>query len=704
MLQTSSAISCPRCSVPLKAVWSDKGIVIDRCEKCQGVWLDGGEVYQFSKDPARIHWALQQGLRNPQPTRILCPRCHSSMVEGGLLSDKLLIDHCAKCEGLWFDKMELQELSNLAMGGHKPAKEGPVAPSPRPAPTPGQAAKAAVAAGLPSLYIKSAGVLAILYGMLFLCLAVAAEAGALPIGFAVLLTLVIAGIQFAVSPLLMDWMFRWTLSLRWVERTELPPALVSFVEGVAKKNNIQFPRFGIIEDGTPTAFTYGHTPNNARIVVSRGLLEILDPDEVNGVVAHEIGHAVHWDMLVMTVAALVPIMLYYIFRVSIRMRGKNNPGPIIALAAYILYVISQYILLWLSRTREYYADQFAGEETLKPGALASALTKIAYGLAGNAARRKLETDAAKGNKEAEARLQSQDPNRLDAVRALGIFDPESARALVATSVSETSFQEGRSPEIDKEKLKDAMQWDLWNPWAGWYELHSTHPLPAKRIEALSDQAEGMGQKAFVRFDRTQPESYWDDFLIDLLVQTAPLTFAAMAFLLGLSTYGSVQLGKSFGLALAGLGLGSLISTLYCYRGALFPKASVAGLLKNVKVSAVSPVPATIHGKIIGKGIPGLIWSEDLVLQDSTGYIFLDYRQPLGIIEFMFGLFRAGGIVGREVTAVGWYRRAPVPYFELKHLSYRDGSQTKEHSCYVFPTKLVVEALMIVGGLIVMVMV
>ncbi len=79
-----------------------------------------------------------------------------------------------------------------------------------------------------------------------------------------------------------------------------------------------------------------------------------------------------------------------------------------------------------------------------------------------------------------------------------------------------------------------------------------------------------------------------------------------------------------------------------------------------------------------RGIPGLYWSEDLVLQDDSGFMVLDYRQPLGILEFLFGLFRAQSFVGQQVTATGWYRRFPRPYLELWQVGLPDGTT---HTCH-----------------------
>jgi heat shock protein HtpX len=242
-----------------------------------------------------------------------------------------------------------------------------------------------------------------------------------------------------------------------------------------------------------------------------------------------------------------------------------------------------------------------------------------------------------------------------------------------------------------------MQWDLWNPWAKFYELNSTHPLVAKRLQYLGDQAVAQGQEPFIIFDRAKPESYWDDFAVDLLVVLLPV----LGFLVGLTLLGALGLtGRwqplwlGFGVLLAGVG--SLVKTLFAYRGRLFEHRTVASLVAHVKVSPVRPVPAVVTGTIIGKGVPGLIYSESFVIRDPTGILFLDYRQPLPFWGFLFGLLRAGRYQGKEVRVTGWFRRSPVPYLEIYHLETVDDS-LPARNCYSYHGRLALGAILALVG-------
>jgi Zn-dependent protease with chaperone function len=127
-------------------------------------------------------------------------------------------------------------------------------------------------------------------------------------------------------------------------------------------------------------------PNSARLVVSQGLFTYLDDDEIATVYAHELGHIVHWDFAVMTLASTLVQITYLIYSFARRLvvkaatRSSKNAAGTAALVAYVFYIIGTYLLLYLSRTREYFADHFAAETTGNPNALSRALVKIAYGI------------------------------------------------------------------------------------------------------------------------------------------------------------------------------------------------------------------------------------------------------------------------------------------------------------------------------------
>ncbi len=455
-------------------------------------------------------------------------------------------------------------------------------------------------------------------------------------------------INFLISPFLLDLSLRWFQSMKWIEPEELPRHLRDFLQKACQEHGMPLPRLGIIEDGNPNAFTYGHSPSNARLIVTRGLLKMLEPAELEGVIGHELGHALHWDMLIMTLAALVPTLLYAIYKVCMKSRGsssdnKGNPLPMIGLVALILYFVTEYVVLFLSRVRELHADRFAGNLTKNPNGLASALVKIAYGLAGR--RDPTEEEAKAGRIE------------ISASRTLGIFDPVSALGLVASSA-------GSGGSLSRENILGAMQWDLWNPWAAFYELRSTHPLPARRIDHLGRQAAQLGQEPLVRFDLEKPESYWDEFFVDLAFLWLPWLFGGAVLAAGAA---GLPVGSLWPWAAAAWSAGYIGRLMFSYSGGFFPETAVGAALKTVKVSEIRGVPVTLTGKIIGRGVPGLLISEDLVLQDETGFIFMDYRQPLAIFNWIFALRSAGKLIGQEVRVRGWYRRAPVPFFELRSL-------------------------------------
>ncbi|MFQ5929389.1 MAG: M48 family metalloprotease [Acidobacteriota bacterium] len=681
-------MKCPNCrEVDLISRLTKQGVEVDYCPQCNGIWLEQGEIFYFTNNRRRMCQAIEKGMQNAKPGDRLSPRTDRLMHQWTLFAgsaDEVQLDTCTDTGGIWFDSEELDKVrgaakrrAKLSINMDRPLSTGEIGP--------GTSAGAAPALlQLPNLALRSAWTLGLLYGLLVLLLITAVEFAGLDPGVALLMGIAIALIQFVVGPWLMDLSLRFFYRLEWLEFGELPDHLQHFLERVCGRIGMKIPSMGLIRDGAPNAFTYGHHPDNARIVISQGILDLLEEDEVEAVVAHEIGHAKHWDMLLMTIVQLVPLIFYYIYRalMSTRARGSSRSDKgggyqmAVAIGAYILYIISQYIGLWFSRTREYYADRFAGRVTRSPNLLSSALVKIAYGLAGKEKR--------KEKKEPRSRT-------LEALGALGIFDPGAAQAVAITSYLSAPAGGGAvSDELSKETIAGAMKWDLWNPWAKYYEFHSTHPLVANRMRYLGNQAESMGLEPFIRFDLRKPESYWDEFFVDLLMMWLPLIVASPFVLFAIVRASWTDAG----LAIAAFAVGGLLKLGFSYRHGVFPRMNVASLLRGVKVSAVRPVPCTLSGTIIGRGVPGLIWSEDFVLQDESGIIFLDYRQPLRIWEFFFGLLRASELQNQAATVVGWYRRAPIPYLEMKSMSTAD----MKRNCYVYHMKLVSWIVLLLAGI------
>lgn len=673
---------CPKCvDKPLDQGMGPNGVIVDNCASCGGVWLDKGEIYHYVKDPQRLFKDFAAAYQKPTQGDRACPRCLQAMAQAQFLPPGPLIDACARCGGTWFDAGEIQAVQ--AMLDHELSAErasrpeSPAsAPSTEPQAAPSHAYARAAAAGLaalPSLAFRSAAVLLSLYAILAAFSAVVVFKLRLPVDYIFLSSSVSILLTFVVSPWLTDLSLRWFHAFRWVNPEELPEHLRRFINEACRNKSIPFPRVGIIEDGNPNAFTYGHYPGNARLVLTKGVMNLLGERELESVAGHEIGHIVHWDMLVMTAAALVPLVLYTIYKTCTRSRrgSSNDKGKgqlfLIGMIAFVLYYITEFIVLFLSRTRELYADRFSGEITQDPNSLSSALVKIAYGLAGH------RPDP----KEAES-------GTHETVRALGIFDPVGAVGLAASSLA-------RAGAPSRENILGAMQWDLWSPWAKYYELQSTHPLPAHRLELLGRQAAAYGQEPFVNFDLAQPESYWDEFLEDLVMLWLPWLLAGASCVWDLR-HGAPD-GRMWAAAAAAWALGNLGRLWFSYRTGFYPEMNVTALLKKVKVSNVRGVPASLSGKIIGRGVPGYIISEDLVLQDQTGFIFLDYRQPLAIFQWIFALRRAPALIDRDVAVAGWYRRGPVPYLELRSLTC-DGLTS---TCWALEGKIFLTALVLAAG-------
>jgi heat shock protein HtpX len=164
-----------------------------------------------------------------------------------------------------------------------------------------------------------------------------------------------------------------------VTREELPRAYAA-VERLTQKIGIPMPKIYVIPNDSPNAFATGRNPQHASVAVTQGILNLLTDEELEGVLAHELGHVNNRDILIGSVAATIAGAITMVSRFGFFFGGgrdERRGGGIGALLMLILAPIAATLIqLWVSRTREYDADATGAHFTGNPYALASALGKL----------------------------------------------------------------------------------------------------------------------------------------------------------------------------------------------------------------------------------------------------------------------------------------------------------------------------------------
>jgi len=163
-----------------------------------------------------------------------------------------------------------------------------------------------------------------------------------------------------------------------ITREQLPRAY-AVVERLTGRAGIPMPKIYVIPTESPNAFATGRNPNHASVAVTHGILALLTDDELEGVLAHELGHVRNRDILTSSIAATLAGAITILARMAFWFGGgdRRRGGGIGALFMLLLAPLAAMLIqLWVSRTREYEADASGANLTGNPYALASALEKI----------------------------------------------------------------------------------------------------------------------------------------------------------------------------------------------------------------------------------------------------------------------------------------------------------------------------------------
>ena len=196
-----------------------------------------------------------------------------------------------------------------------------------------------------------------------------------------LLALVIAAVMNFVSYFYSDKIALAMYRAQPVTREELPRAY-SIVERLTQKIGIPMPKMYVIPTDSPNAFATGRNPNHASVAVTQGILNLLNDEELEGVLAHELGHVRNRDILISSIAATIAGAITFVSRFGFffgtgNRDERNQGGGVGALLMLILAPIAAMLIqLAVSRSREYQADETGAHLTGNPYALASALAKL----------------------------------------------------------------------------------------------------------------------------------------------------------------------------------------------------------------------------------------------------------------------------------------------------------------------------------------
>ena len=199
---------------------------------------------------------------------------------------------------------------------------------------------------------------------------------------------VLASVMIVLQWYFSDKIVLWSSGAKIVTRDQYP-RLHDVIERIIARNNLPKPKIAVINTRMPNAFATGKGKRSSVVAVTTGLLDLLDTEELEGVLAHELTHIRNRDVLVLTLASLFSTVAWYLMQFGFYSGGmgygygygsrdRNNAGglAIVVIVAMLTWIISFLVIRAISRYREFAADRGSAQMTGKPVKLANALMKI----------------------------------------------------------------------------------------------------------------------------------------------------------------------------------------------------------------------------------------------------------------------------------------------------------------------------------------
>jgi len=199
-----------------------------------------------------------------------------------------------------------------------------------------------------------------------------------------LIGLIFGGISNIIAFYFSDRIAIAAMGGREIQRQDLP-WLFDMIERLTTRAGLPMPRVYVCPQPAPNAFATGRSPRHAAVAITEGMLRSFPEHEIEGVMAHELGHIRHRDMLISTLAAVMAGVISYAGFAMMWFGGgrRGDSSPLGAIGGLLIVILApiaaMLIQLAISRSREYAADRYAGELTGNPGQLAAALQRLTVG-------------------------------------------------------------------------------------------------------------------------------------------------------------------------------------------------------------------------------------------------------------------------------------------------------------------------------------
>lgn len=501
----------------------------------------------------------------------------------------------------------------------------------------------------------------------------------LPTQLSSVIAVILLGLA-AASPWLLDLVLKRQYKLQAFSLAQLEqrsPEASRLLKRVCGQRRQPLPTLQLLPDTAPVAFTYGYLPQQARMVVSQGLFDQLNDDEIAAILAGELAHLRYWDFGVLSALTLIAQLPYLVYWQVANWGNRQHDrvlqsvAVIVSSLAYGLFWLLRLPTLWLSRVRLYYSDRLAAELTGNPNGLARALLKSAIGIAQNI---------------------QQQQHTSPLLESFEMLMPVGYRQ----SLTLGSLYAGDPASLN---------WDRLSPDASWLLINNTHPPLGDRCNLLMQYAQKW---------RLTPELDWRAAEVGLpktklprpkslhsrlLLQGAPffgvpiglmvaLVLWVLGWLAGRMRWEAVSwlagdrsilvacclLGFSIGMFLR---INSFFPDIK--RSNLQDQLVLANLLSDPQALPVDSIPVRLQGTLIGRrGFPNWLY-RDLMLQTPTGLIRLHYTSSWGWIGDLFPkAMRPTALIDRAVMVTGWFRRGATPWIDVETIQTQPGKTLRSY--------------------------